>query len=285
MSNAIHFLNTGHSDCIVLESNGAFAMIDAGEDTEYPKDKPWLNLKGYEKEVCDYLLKHCKGKNDTVTLDFVLATHCHSDHIGGFDTVISHPDIRVKKAFLKPYREENIFIMERRRWDNLEVYEQMKTALLKRHVPITESFDGLTYTLGDMKITFFNGTYQKPPQKFGENVHSVVTLIECGGSRALLAGDMNYKNGGERKIAKKVGRVDLLKVGHHGYTGSTSLYWAKTLRPRYAVICNERKSVYPDVACKLKYAARSEILCTVNSNGVKVSFDDGMKITENIMQV
>ncbi len=51
MSSAIHFLNTGNSDCIILESDGHFAMIDAAEDNDYPADKPNLNLRGYEKEV------------------------------------------------------------------------------------------------------------------------------------------------------------------------------------------------------------------------------------------
>ena len=125
MNNSIHFLNTGNSDCIILESNGHFAMIDAAEDTEYPPDKPHLKLKGYEEVVCGYLLKNCADENDVVTLDFILGTHCHSDHIGGFDTVINHPNIIVKKAFLKPYHEETIFIMERKRWDNKEVYMQM----------------------------------------------------------------------------------------------------------------------------------------------------------------
>ena len=46
MSSSIHFLNTGHSDCIILESDGKFAMIDAAEDTDYPADKPHLKLKG-----------------------------------------------------------------------------------------------------------------------------------------------------------------------------------------------------------------------------------------------
>ena len=36
-------------------------------------------------------------ENGRVTLDFILGTHAHSDHIGGFDTVINHPDITVKK--------------------------------------------------------------------------------------------------------------------------------------------------------------------------------------------
>ena len=63
MSHAIHFLNTGHSDCILLESDGHFALIDAGEDTDFPADKPHLRYPGYEKEVCEYLQTHCADEN------------------------------------------------------------------------------------------------------------------------------------------------------------------------------------------------------------------------------
>lgn len=283
MSNAIHFLNTGHSDCIIIESNNHFAMIDAGEDTEYPADKPWLKLAGYEQEVCDYLLKNCTNSKGEIVLDFILATHCHSDHIGGFDTVINHPNIKIKRAFLKPYYEENIFIMERKRWDNSEVYFQMKNALEQKGVPIIESFEGLSFLFGDMKITFFNGEHKKPALKFGENVNSVVTLAEYNGYRALLAGDMNYKNGGEKSIANKVGKIDLLKVGHHGYVGSTSLYWVKKLIPEYSVICNDRKRIYPDVDFKLKRIAKSQVICTVDANGVKFLLDDKLDYITNIM--
>lgn len=283
MNSSIHFLNTGHSDCIILESNGHFAMIDAAEDTQYPADKPNLNLKGYEKEVCDYLLKNCSDTKGRVTLDFILGTHCHSDHIGGFDTVINHPDITVKKAFLKPYHEENIFILERRRWDNKEVYTQMKEALIKNNVPIIEDFDNYQFRLGDFKITFFNGTYKKPLIHFGENINSVVTLVEANGLKALLTGDMNYKNGGERKIADKVGKVDLLKVGHHGYTGSTSFHLLRVLKPKYSIVCNSSKGIHTDVLFKLKHYAKSNIICTEDKNGIKAIFKNHIIMNTDIM--
>ena len=97
--NKIHFLNTGPSDCILLESNGHFALIDAAEDNDFPADKPHLKRPGYEQAVVDYLLEHARGEDGLVTLDFVLGTHAHSDHLGGFDTVILHPEIRVKKGY------------------------------------------------------------------------------------------------------------------------------------------------------------------------------------------
>lgn len=284
MSNFIHFLNTGSSDCIIIESNGHFAMVDAGEDSDYPANKPHLNYPGYEEEVCDYLLKNCASADGTVTLDFVVGTHAHSDHIGGFDTVINHPKIIVKKAYLKPYNEKDIFIYERLSWDNTEVYEQMKNALIENDVEIVEDFDELKITLGDFKVTFYNGKYKKRLVKYGENVNSVVTLLECNGFRSLLAGDLNNKNFDEYRLAGKIGKVDILKVGHHGYPFSSSRKWLKTLSPKYSVVCNFEKKIYPHIKHRLVDEIGTKLFCTADLNGVKFDFDNGLKPTTDIQK-
>ena len=209
MEGKIHFLNTGHSDCIILESYGKIAMIDSAEDTDFPKDKPHLNLKGYEDIVVKYLLDNFSDENGNVNIEFVLGTHCHSDHIGGFDTVINHPNIFVKTAYLKPYNEQNICRFERVRWDNTEVYNQMLDAIKKNDVELVEEFDEIKTVLGDFNIEFFNGKNRERKIKFGENVNSVGTLVTIGKSRAFLAGDINYKAGDEKRIADKIGNVDL----------------------------------------------------------------------------
>lgn len=284
MLGRIHFLNTGHSDCIIIESQGKIAMVDSAEDTDYPADKPNLNLPGYEKEVVDYLLKNFSDENGMVNIDFVLGTHCHSDHIGGFDTVINHPNINVKTAYLKPYKEEDIFIMERKRWDNTEVYNQMLDAIRANNVERVEAFDDLEISLGDFKIHFYNGAYRKRKRKFGENINSVVTLVSLGNKKAVLAGDLNYKDGDEKVLADKIGKVDILKVGHHGYFGSTSFYWAKKLSPEYSVVCNSLRAIYPDVRYKLLKVADSSIIATADCNGVIAEIsDNNIKMKRNIM--
>ena len=130
-------------------------------------------------------------------------------------------------TYLRPYDERNVFIMERRRWDNTEVYNQMLDALTKTKTPVYTDFDGKTVEMGDFSITFYycGQGAEKSIFNYGENINTVVTLVECNGTKILLAGDMNYKAGDERRIAKKVGKVNLLKVGHHGVFGSTSSHF------------------------------------------------------------
>ncbi len=282
--NCIHFLNTGASDCIILESDGHFAMVDAAEDTEYPPDKPALKYRGYEEEICAYLHKNCSDENGIVTLDFVLGTHAHSDHIGGFDTVIHDDRVVVKKAFLKPYVESGINLFERTQWDNKEVYNQMRDALINKNVPIYTDFDGYSFKMGVFQITFFNGSYVHRWRPTGENENSVVTLVEAFGKRALLSGDMNWKCGGEKKIAKAVGKVDLLKVGHHGYDFSTSAIWLKTLDPDIAVLPNKEKQMHKSVAARIKKYSKAKLYATVDNNGVKAIFSEkGIDIKTDIM--
>lgn len=284
MLGRIHFLNTGHSDCIILESQGKIAMIDAAEDTEYPPNKPHLNLKGYEDQVVDYLLKNFSDSEGKVNIEFVMGTHAHSDHIGGYDTVINHPDINVKTAYLKPYHEENIFFYERKSWDNVEVYTQMLDAIKANSVELIESFDRQKVKLGDFEIEFLNGTYRKRRIKFGENINSVVAVVKIGKYKSVLAGDLNYKDGDEKRLAPQIGKVDLLKVGHHGYVGSTSAFWIKSLMPKYAIVCNWSKAIYPDVRLKLEHISKSQIIATADVNGAIVEFsDNSIDIKTDIM--
>ena len=119
----IHFLNTGSSDAILLESDGRFAMIDAGEDTDNPRGFEDLEFDGYEEKVLEYLRKNAVNKNGKVHLDFVLGTHSHSDHIGGFDTIISQDDVEIDRAYLKVYDSSKIRKKEVEQWDNQEVYD------------------------------------------------------------------------------------------------------------------------------------------------------------------
>ncbi len=76
----IHFLSTGSSDAILLESSGSFALIDCAEDSDNPRGFEELEYKGYEKQVLEYLKANAADENGIVKLDFILGTHSHSPY-------------------------------------------------------------------------------------------------------------------------------------------------------------------------------------------------------------
>ena len=231
----IHFLNTDNSDAILLESDGHFAMVDAGEDTDNPRGFPGLDLPGFEDRVLAYLKAHAAGADGKVYLDFIVGTHAHSDHLGGFDTILADPDVSVGRAYLKVYDSSVIKEHEIRDWDNQEVYDQTVAALEARGVPIISKPDSTPFPLGNCRITLFNTDDPVPTEKVGENDQSLGVLVETNGTRAFLAGDMNNYTGDETRLAPLIGKVDLLKVPHHGCEGSSSPEFLQTLMPKICV--------------------------------------------------
>lgn len=236
----IHFLNVGNSDAILLESDGKFALIDAGEDNDNPRGFDSLDMQGYEDYVVDYLNKFCADDDGQIYLEFILGTHSHSDHLGGFDTVLSQDNVHLKTAYLKRYYEDRIKDAEVNGWDNKEVYTQTVDAVNAQGATLVQDLEDLTFTFGNFKITLFNGEDPVEGDKVGENENSVAVLVEKDGYRVLLAGDLNNFDGDEKRLAPEIGKVNVLKLGHHGYLGSSTYGFIKTLDPDMAIQTNDK---------------------------------------------
>ena len=276
----IHFLKTGSSDAILLESDGRFAMVDAGEDTDNPRGFAGLELAGYENEVVAYLKAHAADENGKVHLDFIVGTHAHSDHIGGFDTVILDPDITVGRAYLKTYDSSRINEYEIEQWDNQEVWDQMVAALNERNVPIVSEPDGEPFAFGNFTVTLLNTDDPENPDRVGENDQSLGVLLEKNGTRIFLAGDIDDNTGDETRLAPVIGKVDLLKVGHHSYSGSTTETFVKTLCPAACVITNNQESVDINTIARIVRICRHKnVYITGAENGVLAVVGDSGRIT------
>lgn len=270
----IHFLNVGHSDAILLESAGRFALIDSGEDSDNPRGLEDLQLEGYEQNVVNYLKQHARGEDGKVHLSFVVGTHAHSDHIGGFDTVINDPDIVVERAYLKRYDPERIDPYERENWDNEEVYRQMLDACANRGVEVIQTIDDTPFSLGNLTITLFNGEEASPDATVGENENSLGVLVEGQGVRAFLAGDINDIDGDEARLKDVIGKVDLLKIGHHGYRESSSKPFLDALDPSVTIVTNRAAAVYFEARMRLLLSG-SAVFGTVNREGIVVELKEG----------
>lgn len=203
-SNAnIHFINTGNSDAILIIQNGKAALIDGGDNDD-------------EKLVVKYIKK--QGISE---LEYVFATHPHSDHIGGLDAVAD--EIKINNLYVsngeletKTYRD---FI------------ESASNKGLSPSVPLINS----EFKLGASTFKVLSAANGEDP-----NNNSIVLLYTNGSDKILLMGDA------EADIEAKInpGDVDLLKVGHHGSHSSSTKAFVDKVNPEYAVILAGKDNKY-----------------------------------------
>ena len=217
-----------------------------------------------------------------VVLEFVLGTHSHSDHIGGMDTVILDENITVKTAFIKEYDEGRIEPYEIENWDNKEVYEQMLDACRKRNVPVIQNISEEPFSFGSFTLKFCNAADKKSDKKTGENENAVGVLVEKDGYRVFLAADINNHDGDEDRLAEEIGKVNLLKVGHHGYDGSTTAGFCEALHPELAIVTNREGGISRTPLSNLN-SINAKVLETGAYGGIVAEFGaDGIKLYEKL---
>lgn len=276
----IHFLNTANSDSILIESNGHFALIDAGEGNNNPRRK--TEYKGYEKEVTDYI-KKVAFDGETAHLDFILGTHCHYDHIGAFEAVISDEKIEIGTAYFKEFNENVVKDYEVESWHINDVYNATKDALVAKEVPIVHDIPE-RIAFGDFLLDLYNTVTPEELNGEGENASSIGIKVTKGKKTAFLAADITKSCGLEQLLGDEIGDIDLLKAGHHGYLGSSSAAFLKKLTPDIIIVTNPLGKVYPNVKWNFTMVAKAPFYSTCEHNGIIATFTDDNRIlfTDNI---
>lgn len=278
----IHFLNTANSDCILLESNGHFALIDSGEGDSNPRKK--TEYEGFADEVMTYLKENATASDGKIRLDFILATHMHYDHAGNFETIISYDDVVIEKAYIREYTDRDFTKTEKDTWGNQELYFSIIDALNTKNIPVVHGLPTEEFVFGDFTLRLINTTVPEEIKTKGDNDNSIGVIIAKGNDKAFLAADFTNNSGLEDYYADDIGDIDLLKIGHHGYFGSSSPDFLRTLTPEIAICTNNIGKIYPNVKWNLTMVAKVPILSTHQRNGILAEFTgDGINLTENIM--
>jgi len=246
----IHVIATGSADAILLESRGVFAMIDGAEGKGAPDGKdPRYPLRpgttpasvGDTEWVLEYMTKHGVTSSN---LAFYLGTHAHSDHIDNADDIIRK--FRPKVIFSPEYSDKWI-TNPAGLWDNQWCYDNMvdaaKWAQKTYGAKFVQEVDGYNthVQLGDMDVQLIPFD---PEENYKVDGTTDANLMGWGakatafGSSAFLAADLmgteadwNIHNDVEDRVARVVGRVDMLKAGHHGLRSSNFDPFMETLRP------------------------------------------------------
>lgn len=277
----IHFLSSGASDAILLESNGMFALIDSGEGNNNPRRS--TSYEGYEEEVVEYLKKVAVNESGKVELAFIIGTHCHYDHIGAFGAIINDTDIIINKAYFKEFDPEIAKDYEIDSWHIDTVYGDIISALNEKNVSVISDVPD-TLQLGDFALELYNTVNSPELYGEGENAASIGVKVTKGEKSAFLASDFTKSCGLEQLYGEEIGEIDLLKAGHHGYFGSSSQKFLEQLSPELIIVTNRLGKVYPNVKWNFTMSAKVPYYATYDNNGIIASFTDDNKIvlTNNI---
>ena len=272
----IHFLNTANSDCILIETNGHFALVDSGEGNHNPRKK--TEYHGFRDDVINYLKKVAAGKDGKAHLDFILGTHCHYDHYGNFEDIIKDDGIIIDKAYFKTFDSGVGTNLESEGWGNAETYNAIMAALKEKDIPVISDIPDKEFMFGDFKLKFFNSVTPDDLKGNGENAASIGIKLTKGERTAFLAADFTSNSGLEQRYGDEIGHVDLLKIGHHGYFGSSSKSFLKKLSPKIAIVTNYLGKIYPNVKWNLTVAAKVPIYSCVNRDGIVATFTNNNEI-------
>lgn len=204
----VHFIDVGQGDSMLIEGSGESVLIDAGENDKGDEVLAYLAQAGIKK------------------LDFAIGTHPHSDHIGGMDTVIE--GIPVGKL-LMPDVPDSIVPTTR-------TYLSMLDAAEEQGTEIFFAYPGDTYTVCGGILSVLG-----PVEDYKDlNNESLVMRFDFGETAFLFTGDQEA-DAEEDLLASGVEvSADVLKIGHHGSSTSTSKAFFDAVSPSIAVIeCGE----------------------------------------------
>ena len=164
------------------------------------------------------------------TLDYMVASHYHEDHIGGLDEVFEA--IPVREAVYD------------RGWDyhTLTYSSYASTVASKRQTiepgQVIDLGEGVIVTC----IALNSNDQLSPPYDDSdeENEYDVCLKVEYGGFDFFQAGDLTGGGLGyediETSVAPLVGDVDVYHVSHHGSLSSSNAFFLQTVQAEVSVI-------------------------------------------------
>lgn len=244
---AVHFLDVGQGDSEFIElPNGETMLIDAGE-------------ADMGKTVVDDI--NAIGKTE---ITYLVATHPHSDHIGGLHEVLSAFDVK------------NVYMPNA--VSSSETYSDFLDAVEAENCNVAEAKSGVSIINGDSLSVEFIAPCSAGYKDL--NNYSAAVKIIYGSTAFLFMGDAEALS--ENEISADVD-ADVIKVGHHGSNSSSGAEFVSRVSAEYAVIeCGENNSYghpHQEIAERWKQSG-AEVLRTdllgdilISSNGTDIIYN------------
>ncbi|SNS86022.1 Metal-dependent hydrolase, beta-lactamase superfamily II [Anaerovirgula multivorans] len=222
----VHFIDVGQGDATLVQTpNNKTILIDAG-------DREWGS------KVADYI--ESQGIN---TIDVVIATHPHADHIGGMADVID--SLNVEQIYMPKVSHTS------------KTFEDLLVTIQKKGLKVKTAKAGVVFDIDPsievLMIAPNSGKYEN------FNDYSVVLKIVYGNSSFIITGDAEETSEKEMLSKGYDVKADVLRVSHHGSRSSTTQQFLNAVDPKYAIISvgahNKYGHPHDEILARLSNAA------------------------------
>lgn len=214
---SVHVIDVGQGDSILVRAGDKTVLIDAGEN-------------GCGTTVINYL-----HSLRIYSLDYIVATHPHSDHIGGLDTVLGSVPAG---TVITPEIPESLLPTNKTYSDFLDALYKAKALGTK----IVRAEAGIEFDLGEVKMKVLSPF---PDDSYEDmNDYSAALLFTCGKVTFLTCGDDTSNAEGKLIAQYPDMKATLLKLSHHGSSASSSKSYLSALSPKFAAISVGRDNDY-----------------------------------------
>lgn len=253
----MHVLDVGQGDAILVRTDrGNWLVFDAG--------RIWKSGDAGRSTIIPYIMQ--RGG----TVEAFVLSHAHADHIGGAESVIRalHPREFWDAAFAQ----------------GSLVYEETLQSAIESGVEWRRVHADDTLRVDDVRVRFLAPDSAWTASLADPNEASTIALIQYGETKILMTGDAERaEEGWLLNHAYGDLKADVLKVGHHGSSTSSTENFLAAVNPSLAVISVGADNLYghpsADVLAALTRAGartvRTDIDGTIiiRSDGRRISYE------------
>lgn len=200
----VYFFDVGQADSMLIQNNGENMLIDAGNNEDGETLVNNLKTLGVEK------------------IDYLVGTHPHEDHIGGMDDIIN--SFEIGKIYMP-----NVST-------NTKTFEDVIDAAKNKNLQIETPKAGDNFTIGKVSCEVaYVGS-----DKENLNLSSIIIKMKYNNLSYLFTGDT------EADVENKIdfGKINILKVAHHGSDTSSSEKFVNETAPEVAIISVGKDNSY-----------------------------------------
>jgi len=193
---SVHFIDVGQGDAILIDLGTTEILIDGGEEGS---------------GAADYISAYVDGP-----LEAMIATHPHSDHIGGLIDVLAAFEVQE--------------IWWNGETSSSDTFTDFMVAVNAENAIIYQAERGDSIQVGVLTFSILNPAQ---PLTTNTNNNSIVLILSYGQIDFLFMGDAESQ--AESSMLSLLFDIDVLKVGHHGSNTASSPDFLNIVEPEIAV--------------------------------------------------